>query len=80
MYSVANTVLITGGIVSLHACTQLSPCWRISIYPDIVNIILYTTLPYYTIAGNFRGIQFSRKGCMQRFRDLIFEDGRSECM
>ena len=32
----------------------------------------------YRIAGNFRGIQFSRKGCMKRFRDLIFKDGRSE--
>ena len=31
----------------------------------------------YRIAGNFRGIQFSRKGSLQRFRDLIFEDSRS---
>ena len=31
----------------------------------------------YRIAGNFRGIQFSRKGHLQRFRDLIFTDGRS---
>ena len=27
------------------------------------------------MAGNFRGIQFSRKVHLQRFRDLIFADG-----
>ena len=32
---------------------------------------------YYRIVENYRGIQFSQKVCMQRFRDLIFEDGRS---
>ena len=31
----------------------------------------------YRMAGNFRGIQFSRKAHLQRFRDLIFADGRS---
>ena len=31
----------------------------------------------YRIAGNFRGFQFSRKGNLQRFRGLIFADGRS---
>ena len=31
----------------------------------------------YRIDGNFRGIQFSRKGHLQRFRDLIFSDGCS---
>ena len=29
------------------------------------------------MAGNFRGIQFSWKAHLQRFRDLIFADGRS---
>ena len=29
------------------------------------------------IAGNFRGIQFSQKGHLQRFHDLIFMDGCS---
>ena len=29
------------------------------------------------MAGNFRGIQFSRKAHLQRFCDLIFADGRS---
>ena len=28
------------------------------------------------MAGNFRGIQFSRKAHLPRFRDLIFADGR----
>ena len=32
---------------------------------------------HYRIAGNFRGVQFSRKGNLQRFRSLIFADGRS---
>ena len=31
----------------------------------------------YRMAGNFRGMQFSRKAHLQRFRDLIFADGRS---
>ena len=31
----------------------------------------------YRIAGNFRGIQFLRKGNLQRFHNLIFVDGRS---
>ena len=31
----------------------------------------------YHIAGNFRGVQFSRKGNLQRFRGLIFVDGHS---
>ena len=35
------------------------------------NILLYR------MAGNFRGIQFSRKAHLQRFRNLIFADGRS---
>ena len=34
-------------------------------------------LTVYCIAGNFRGIQFSWKGNLQRFRDLIFADGPS---
>ena len=32
----------------------------------------------YSIAGNFRGIQFSQKGSMQRFHDVIFLDGHSK--
>ena len=31
----------------------------------------------YRIAGNFRGVQFSRKGNLQRCRGLIFADGHS---
>ena len=31
----------------------------------------------YRIAGNFRGLQFSRKGNLQRFCGLIFADGHS---
>ena len=31
----------------------------------------------YRIAGNFRGVQFSRKGNLQRFHGLIFADGHS---
>ena len=31
----------------------------------------------YRTAGNFQGIQFSRKVHIQRFCDLIFADGRS---
>ena len=31
----------------------------------------------YCIAGNFREVQFLRKGDLQKFRGLIFADGRS---
>ena len=30
------------------------------------------------MAGNFQGIQFSQEAHLQRFRDLIFTDERSE--
>ena len=31
----------------------------------------------YRIAGNFRGVQFSRKASLQSFRGLIFADART---
>ena len=31
----------------------------------------------YRMVGNFQGVQFSRKGNLQKFRGLIFADGRS---
>ena len=32
----------------------------------------------YRVDGSFRGIQFSEKGSMQKFHNVIFVDGRSE--
>ena len=34
------------------------------------------SLVKYRIAGNFRGVQFSRKASLQNFRGLIFADAR----
>ena len=49
-----------------HAHTHTEECTR-----------LYTEKNNYRIAGNFRGVQFSQKGDLQKFRGLIFADGRS---
>ena len=45
----------------------------------IMSLFLVTlcNVTLYRIAGNFRGVQFSRKSNLQRFRGLIFADGRS---
>ena len=54
-------------------------CINLSMYAYSIKLTLYCNSSYtpYRIAGNFRGIQFSRKGHLQRFCDLIFMDGRS---
>ena len=53
-------------------------------YPLIITLqceLCVTLVPrllcgaYYHIAGNFRGVQFSRKGDLQTFRGLIFTNG-----
>ena len=40
-------------------------------------LYISVVLLLYRTAGNFRGVQFSQKGNLQRFRGLIFADGRS---
>ena len=45
--------------------------------PTDPNKVLMICAMNYRIARNFRGIQFSRKGCMQRFCDLIFESSEN---
>ena len=51
-----------------HARTRVM-CSRGALY--LHAIILYC------IAGNFRGVQFSRKANLQSFRGLIFMDART---
>ena len=46
-----------------------------SVYTVIAGSMIIPCV--YCIAGKFRGIQFSRMSHLQRFRDLIFEDGGS---
>ena len=41
------------------------------------QLYVNTWFAWYCIAGNFRGVQFSRKGNLQRFCGPIFADGRS---
>ena len=41
------------------------------------HLAILVLVQLYRMAGNFRGIQFSRKAHLQRFRDLIFADGHS---
>ena len=43
----------------------------------LIQFILHICIPYIRIAGNFRGIQFSWKGHLQRFCDLFFAYKRS---
>ena len=69
---------------------NLQPTKYVSFYPylimmsmlhvhvQMVNTTTHVHCCNYRIAGNFRGIQFSRKGSMQRFRDVIFMDRHSE--
>ena len=69
---------------ALKHISLFCPVWVLA--RDIAVLLLHVTYIYssiylmyasYRMAGNFRGIQFSRKAHLQRFRDLIFADGRS---
>ena len=64
----------------LHIWAEVA-CWAACDGITIDKAMLIATdledLVNYRIAGNFRGVQFSRKGNLQRFRGLIFADGRS---
>ena len=63
------------GIVRIHRSLvtswNKSDVYRFCSSGNIANKVTYR------IAGNFRGVQFSRKGELQAFRGLIFADGRS---
>ena len=70
---------------SLFSCFS-SSCLSLALAPSLKPFLVALPLNYpfrismdhkYRIAGNFRGVQFSRKGKLQAFRGLIFADGRS---
>ena len=54
--------------------------WILPSLNILISITINTHLPEwfeYRIAGNFRGVQFSRKASLQSFRGLIFADART---
>ena len=75
--------LLPVGVQPWHSARQCTSAWRARvlhwqacIYGSTVDDSCMTwnlQVP----CGNFWGIQFSRKGHLQRFRDLIFTDGLS---